>query len=109
VGSGCTAASVIARLGIKIGGDVKGIERNRQGETTQETRAMRTVATVVALVLLASDIYSDRENLGRLDNKSMRNLDVCLAEAPMIGLKDITMKDPMTIGRCMTHKGYRFY
>jgi hypothetical protein len=94
---------------LKSGEDVKGIERNRQGETTQETRAMRMVATVVALVLLVSNIYGDRENLGRVDNKLMRDLDVCFVEAPMIGLKDITMKDPMTICRCMTHKGHRFY
>jgi hypothetical protein len=39
----------------------------------------------------------------------MRDLDVCVVEAPMIDFKDITMKEPMTICRCMTHKGCRFY
>ena len=70
---------------------------------------MRVVATVIALVLLASNVYGDRESVGGGDNKLMRDLDVCVAEAPMIGVKDITMKDAMTICRCMTHKGYRFY
>jgi hypothetical protein len=70
---------------------------------------MRVVATVIALVLLASNVYGDRESVGGGDHKLMRDLDVCVAEAPMIGFKDITMKDPMTICRCMTHKGYRFY
>jgi hypothetical protein len=70
---------------------------------------MRVVATVIALVLLASNVYGDRENLGGENNKLMRDLDVCVAEAPVIGFKDITMKEPMTICRCMTHKGYRFY
>ena len=64
---------------------------------------MRVVVTVIALVLLASNVYGDR------DNKLMRDLDVCVAEAPMIGFKDITMKDPMTICRCMTHRRYCFY
>jgi hypothetical protein len=87
----------------------KGVERNRRSETARETIAMRVVATVIALVLLASNVYGDRENLGGENNKLMRDLDVCVAEAPVIGFKDITMKEPMTICRCMTHKGYRFY
>ena len=70
---------------------------------------MRVVATVIALVLLASNVYGDRESVGGGDNKLMRGLDACVAEAPMIGFKDITMKDPMTICRCMTHRGYRLY
>jgi hypothetical protein len=70
---------------------------------------MRVVATVIALVLLASNVYGDRESVSGGDNKLVRDLDVCVAEAPVIGFKDITMKDPMTICRCMTHKGYRFY
>jgi hypothetical protein len=75
----------------------------------QQTRAMRVVATVIALVLLARNVYGDRESVGGGDNKLMRDLDVCVAEAPTIGFKDITIKDPMTICRCMTHRGYRFY
>jgi len=43
------------------------------------------VATVVALVLLASEVYGDREDLGGEDKKLMRDLDMCLADAPMIG------------------------
>jgi hypothetical protein len=70
---------------------------------------MRVVATVIALVLLASNVYGDRESVGGGDNKLMRDLDVCIAEAPMIGCKDTTMKGPMTICRCMTNRGYRFY
>jgi hypothetical protein len=70
---------------------------------------MRVVATVIALVLLASNVYGDRESVGGGNNKLMRDLDVCTAEAPMIAVKDITMRDPMTICRCMTHRGYRFY
>jgi hypothetical protein len=105
VSGGCTPASVIARSGTKIGEASQGVERNRQGETTREARAMRVVATVIALVLLASNVYGDRESVGGGDNKLMRDLDVCVAEAPTIGFKDITMKDPMTICRCMTHRG----
>jgi hypothetical protein len=47
---------------------------------------MRVVATVIALVLLASNVYGDRESVGGEDNKLMRDLDVCVAEAPTIGL-----------------------
>jgi hypothetical protein len=43
---------------------------------------MRVVATVIALVLLASNLYGDREGVGGGDNKLMRDLDVCVAEAP---------------------------
>jgi hypothetical protein len=51
---------------------------------------MRVVATVIALVLLASNVYGDRESVGGGDNKLMRDLDVCAAEAPLIGFKDGT-------------------
>ena len=51
------------------------------------------------MLLLGTHIYGDRIEGG--GNRLVRDLDQCMDEPPMIGFREITQKEPMTVCRCM--------